>query len=117
MCSTALTETIEYYVSRQIPVYVLLIDASKAFDRVSHIKLFNILLFFLYILFVYNCIFCVLLCKKYVRIKIYIYIYVGAPVCMNVIYNVMATTIPIIKCVCESNNSCIAKNMLTGNYV
>ena len=43
MCSTALTETIEYYVSRNTPVYVLLIDASKAFDRVSHIKLFNIL--------------------------------------------------------------------------
>ena len=34
MCSTALTETIEYYVSRKTPVYVLLIDASKAFDRV-----------------------------------------------------------------------------------
>ena len=43
MCSTALTETIEYYVSRKTPVYVLLIDASKAFDRVSHIKLFNTL--------------------------------------------------------------------------
>ena len=43
MCSIAVTETIEYYVSRKTPVYVLLIDASKAFDRVSHIKLFNIL--------------------------------------------------------------------------
>ena len=43
MCSTALTETIEYYVSRKTPVYVLLIDASKVFDRVSHIKLFNTL--------------------------------------------------------------------------
>ena len=43
MCSTALTETIEYYVIQQNPVYVLLIDASKAFDRVSHIKLFNTL--------------------------------------------------------------------------
>ena len=41
MCSTSLTETIEYYVSRKTQVYVLLIDASKAFDRVSHIKLFN----------------------------------------------------------------------------
>ena len=30
-------------VSRKTPVYVLLIDASKAFDRVSHIKLFNTL--------------------------------------------------------------------------
>ena len=27
LCSTALTETIEYYVSRKTPVYVLLIDA------------------------------------------------------------------------------------------
>ena len=29
--------------AEKTPVYVLLIDASKAFDRVSHIKLFNIL--------------------------------------------------------------------------
>ena len=43
MCSTALTETIEYYVSRKTPVYHLLINASKAFDIVSHIKLFNTL--------------------------------------------------------------------------
>ena len=43
MCSTALTETIEYYVSRRTPVYVLLIDDSKAFERVSHIKSFNTL--------------------------------------------------------------------------
>ena len=43
MCSTALTETIEYYVSKNSAVYVLLIDASKAFDRVCHIKLFHIL--------------------------------------------------------------------------
>ena len=43
ICSTALTETIEYYVSRKTPVYVLLIDASKAFNRVSHIKLFKTL--------------------------------------------------------------------------
>ena len=43
MCSTGLTKTIEYYVSRKTPVYALLIDASKAFDCVSHIKLFNTL--------------------------------------------------------------------------
>ena len=43
MCSTVLTETIEYYVSRKTRVYVLSIDTSKAFDRVSHIKLFNTL--------------------------------------------------------------------------
>ena len=42
MFSTALTETIAYY-GRKTPVYVLLIDASKAFDRVSHITLFNTL--------------------------------------------------------------------------
>ena len=40
---TALTETIEYYASKKTPVYVLLMDASKAFDPVSHIKLFNTL--------------------------------------------------------------------------
>ena len=38
----------------------------------------------------------------------------GVLVCVNVIYNVMATTMPIIKYVCESNNSCIANNMPTG---
>ena len=43
MCSTALTKTIQYYVSNKTPVYVLLIDSAKAFDRVSHIKLFNTL--------------------------------------------------------------------------
>ena len=43
MCSTALMETIEYYVTIKTAVYVLLIDASKAFDCVSHIKLFNTL--------------------------------------------------------------------------
>ena len=41
MCSTALTETIEYYVSKKTPVYVLLIDGSKDFDRVSHIRYFE----------------------------------------------------------------------------
>ena len=41
MCSTALMETIQYYVSNKTPVYVLLMDSAKAFDRVSHIKLFN----------------------------------------------------------------------------
>ena len=33
---------------------------------------FNSIIIFLYILFVYNCFFCVLLCKKYGQIKIYI---------------------------------------------
>ena len=43
VCSTVLMETIEYYISRKTTVYVLLIDASKAFDCVSHIKQFNTL--------------------------------------------------------------------------
>ena len=43
MCSTILIETIEYYVFNHSPVYVLLIDASKAFDRVCHSKLFELL--------------------------------------------------------------------------
>ena len=42
-CSTMLTETIEYYVSNDSPVYVLFIDASKAFDRVCHSTLFELL--------------------------------------------------------------------------
>ena len=32
MCSSLLVETVEYYVSNNSSVYVLLIDASKAFD-------------------------------------------------------------------------------------
>ena len=43
MCTTALTETIEYYVDNGSSVFVLLIDASKAFDRVSHSTLLKIL--------------------------------------------------------------------------
>ena len=43
MCSTLLVETVEYYVSNNSSVYVLLIDASKAFDRLYHSKLFDVL--------------------------------------------------------------------------
>ena len=43
MCSTLLIETVEYYVSNNSTVYVLLIDASKAFDRLCHSKLFEVL--------------------------------------------------------------------------
>ena len=43
MCSTFLVETVEYYVSNNSSVYVLLIDASKAFDRLCHSKLFDVL--------------------------------------------------------------------------
>ena len=40
MCSTLLVETVEYNNSS---VYVILIDASKPFDRLCHSKLFDVL--------------------------------------------------------------------------
>ena len=43
MCSTLLIESIQYFVKTQSLGYVLFIDASKTFDRVSHSHLFNIL--------------------------------------------------------------------------
>ena len=43
MCSTLVSETIQYFTQMQSPVYVLFIDASKVFDRLCHIELFNIL--------------------------------------------------------------------------
>ena len=43
MCSTLVIETIQYFTQMQSPVYVLFIDASKAFDRLCHIELFKIL--------------------------------------------------------------------------
>ncbi len=43
MCSTVLIETVEYYINNNSTVYVLLIDASKAFDRVCHSTLFKLL--------------------------------------------------------------------------
>ena len=43
MCSTLLVETVEYYVSNNFYVYVLLIDVSKAFDRLCHSKFFDVL--------------------------------------------------------------------------
>ena len=43
MCSTLLIESIQYFAKMQSPGYVLFIDASKAFDRVCHSHLFNIL--------------------------------------------------------------------------
>ena len=42
MCNTLLVETVEHYVSDNSSVYVLLIDASKAFDRLCHSKLFDV---------------------------------------------------------------------------
>ena len=43
MCSSLLVETVEYYISNNSTGYVLLIDASKAFDRLCHSKLFDVL--------------------------------------------------------------------------
>ena len=43
MCSTLLGETVEYYGSNNSSFYVLLIGASKAFDRLCHSKLFDVL--------------------------------------------------------------------------
>ena len=41
MCSFMVLETIAYYKSKGSNVHVLLLDASKAFDRVDYIKLFE----------------------------------------------------------------------------
>merc|ERR1712082_492737 len=40
-CTFAVLETIEYYKNNGSNVHVLLLDASKAFDRVNYIKLFE----------------------------------------------------------------------------
>ena len=44
MCTFMVLETIEYYKSKGSNVHVMLLDASKAFDRVNYIKLFYKLL-------------------------------------------------------------------------
>ena len=44
MCSTLLIESIQFYTERKSPLYVLYIDASKAFDRLCHSDLFLLLL-------------------------------------------------------------------------
>ena len=41
MCSFAIQETIEYYNSKDSTVFALMLDASKAFDRVAYVKLFR----------------------------------------------------------------------------
>jgi len=44
LCTAVLRETVNYYVQRNSNVYVCLLDASKAFDRVQFGKLFKLLL-------------------------------------------------------------------------
>jgi Reverse transcriptase (RNA-dependent DNA polymerase) len=40
MCTMVIKETIGYYTSNEIHVYCVMLDATKAFDRVNHAKLF-----------------------------------------------------------------------------
>ena len=45
MCIFTLKSVIKYYTQQSTPVYSCFLDASKAFDRVNHWKLFNKFLF------------------------------------------------------------------------
>ena len=42
-CTLAVNETINYYINNDTDVHCMLLDASKAFDRVEYVKLFNLL--------------------------------------------------------------------------
>ena len=44
MCSFLVAETIQYYKSHGSDVYMLSLDASKAFDKVKYTKLFKLLI-------------------------------------------------------------------------
>ena len=44
LCSFLVSETIQYYRSRGSNVYMLSLDATKAFDKVQYSKLFNLLI-------------------------------------------------------------------------
>jgi hypothetical protein len=41
MCTLLLKETISYYTRNDSSVYCVLLDATKAFDRISYVKLFH----------------------------------------------------------------------------
>ena len=43
MCNFVLQETVQHYVSNDSKVFCLSLDATKAFDRVSFLKLFDLL--------------------------------------------------------------------------
>jgi len=42
-CTFVLSEVVNYYNARDTPVFVTLLDASKAFDRVQYVRLFRLL--------------------------------------------------------------------------
>ena len=44
MCTLLVKETVAYYTHNASPVYCVLLDATKAFDRVHYAKLFSILI-------------------------------------------------------------------------
>ena len=44
LCSSMVLQTIEYYKHKNSNAYVLFLDCSKAFDKVKHSKLFNLLI-------------------------------------------------------------------------
>ena len=44
LCTSMMQETVSYFVSKNNNVYALLLDASKAFDRISYVKLFHSLI-------------------------------------------------------------------------
>ena len=44
LCTSMVLQTIEYYKNNNSNVYVLFLDCTKAFDKVNHSKLFNILI-------------------------------------------------------------------------
>ena len=44
LCTAMVTQTIEYYKHNNSNVFALFLDCSKAFDKLKHIKLFNILI-------------------------------------------------------------------------
>ena len=43
-CTFVVKETVQYYLNGGSSIYVMLLDASKAFDRVDYVQLFRLLL-------------------------------------------------------------------------
>ena len=43
ICTSILLDTIEYYNENNTDCYILLLDASKAFDRVEYVQLFKLI--------------------------------------------------------------------------